>query len=41
LIYVAEVFGLFNDLNLSIQSPAVTIINVGGKLRSASAKLPF
>jgi hypothetical protein len=41
LTYVADVFGHLNDLNLSIQSPAVTIINVVGKLRSPSAKLPL
>jgi hypothetical protein len=38
---VAEVFGPLLDLNLSIQSPAVAIINVGEKLRSPSAKLPL
>jgi hypothetical protein len=38
---VADVFGPLLALNLSFQSPAVAIINVGEKLRFPSAKLPL
>ncbi|XP_065650503.1 protein FAM200C-like [Hydra vulgaris] len=41
LAYLADIFSYFNEINLSLQGPAVTIVDATEKLKAFLGKLPL